>query len=167
MADNITEKTIQTIQTLVHDAFDTNAILDRVKTVLTTTLAFPIFGGQVHMLAHKYSLDIGDGVGDLIEAYNEPVNYGDIPKHIEDYSDVASAIDKIYDVVITYQNELNQAAKIAFDNMDIHVYQGLLEIIGKHNKYAEQVILWKDIYERYKDSPSLDVHMEHYDILGD
>ena len=94
MADNITEKTIQTIQTLVHDAFDTNAILDRVKTVLTTTLAFPIFGGQVHMLAHKYSLDIGDGVGDLIEAYNEPVNYGDIPKHIEDYSDVASAIEK-------------------------------------------------------------------------
>lgn len=166
MADNITEKTVQTIQTLVHDAFDTNAILDRVKTVLTTTLAFPIFGGQVHMLAHKYSLDIGDGVGDLIEAYNEPVNYGDIPKHIEDYSDVASAIDKIYDVVITYQNELNQAAKIAFDNMDIHVYQGILGIIEKHNKIVEQAILWKDIVERYGENQCLDVDMRHYDLLG-
>ena len=167
MADNITRETVEAVQTLVHDAFDINAILDRVKTVLTTTLAFPVLGNQVHMVAHRYSGEIGDGVGDLIEAYNEPVNYGDVPNHVEIYGTVREAIDKVYDVAITYQNELNQAAKIAFENMDIHIYQGLLEIIGKHNKYAEQVILWKDIYERYKDSPSLDVHMKNYDILGD
>ena len=167
MADNITRETVEAVQTLVHDAFDINAILDRVKTVLTTTLAFPVLGNQVHMVAHRYSGEIGDGVGDLIEAYNEPVNYGDVPNHVEIYGSVREAIDKVYDVAITYQNELNQAAKIAFENMDIHIYQGLLEIIGKHNKYAEQVILWKDICERYKDSPCLDVHMKNYDILGD
>lgn len=166
MAINITDATVTTIQTLVHDAFDTNSILDRAKTVLTTTLAFPIFGNEVHMLAHKYSLDMGDGIGDLIEAYNEPINYGDIPTHIENYETVSEVIDKVYDSVITYQNELNQGAKIAYDNMDIHIFNGLMNIIEKHNKYVEQVILWKDIVERYKDSPSLDVDIKEYNILG-
>ena len=166
MADNITRETVETVQTLVHDAFDINAILDRVKTVLTTTLAFPILGNQVHMVAHRYSGEIGDGVGNLIEAYNEPVNYGDVPNHVEIYGSVREAIDKVYDVAITYQNELNQAAKIAFDNMDIHVYQGILGIIEKHNKIVEQAILWKDIVERYGENQCLDVDMRHYDLLG-
>lgn len=165
MAINITENTVEAIQTLVHDAFDTNSILDRAKTVLATTLAFPIFGNEVHMLAHKYSLDIGDGVGDLIEAYNEPIEYGNIQSHIENYNSVEEVIDKINDAVITYQNELNQGAKIAFENMDLHIYQGLLEIIGKHNKYVEQVILWKDLIEKYKDNPNFDVHIKDYNIL--
>ena len=167
MAINITEQTTQAIQTLVHDAFDTNSILDRVKTVLTTTLAFPILGNYVHMLAHKYSQDIGDGVGDLIEAYNEPVEYGDIQKHIEDYENVKDAIEKVYESVIVYQNELNQCAKIAYDNMDLHIFNGLLKIIEKHNKYVEQVILWKDIVERYDGNPNLDVHIKNYDMLGE
>lgn len=166
MADNITQETVMAIQTLVHDAFDVNATLDRVKTILTTTLAFPILGNQVHMTAHRYSGEIGDGVGDLIEAYNEPVEYGDIPTHHETYDSVNDAISKVYDVAITYQNELNQGAKIAFDNMDIHVYEGLLKIIKKHNKIVEQTILWKDIVERYGNNPSLDVDMKNYDLLG-
>ena len=167
MAINITEATVDTLQALVHDAFETNATLDRIKTVMTTTLVYPIFGNYVHMLAHKYSLDIGDGVGDLLENYNEPVNYGNIPTHVENYSSVNDAIDKVYSVVLTYQNELNQASKIALENMDIHIYQGLLEIIEMHNKYVQQVILWKDVAEKYGDEPNLDVHIEKYNILGD
>lgn len=167
MADNITQETIQVIQILVHDAFDISATLDRVKTVLTTTLAFPILGNQVHMTAHRYSGEIGDSIGDLIEVYNEPVEYGDIPKHHEDYTSAHEAISKVYDVVITYQNELNQGAKIAFENMDIHVYEGLLRIIKKHNKIVKQVILWKDIVERYVDNPCLDADMKNYDLLGE
>ena len=167
MAINVTYETVKTLQALVHDAFETNAILDRVKTVMTTTLAFPVFGNFVHMLAHRYAINIGDGVGDLLEDYNEPVEYGNIPTHVSGYSDIQSAIDAVYNAVLTYQNELNQSAKVAFDNMDTHIYEGLLEIIEEHNKYVKQVILWKDITDRYKDSPSLDVHSEHYNILGE
>ena len=65
MAINITDKTVNALQSLVHDAFDVNATLDRVKTVMTTTLVYPIFGNYVHMLAHKYALDMGDGIGSL------------------------------------------------------------------------------------------------------
>ena len=167
MAINVTESTVKSLQALVHDAFETNSILDRVKTVMTTTLAFPVFGNYVHMLAHKYALDIGDGVGDLLEDYNEPVEYGNIPKHINNYATIQNAIDEVYNSVLTYQNELNESAKIAHDNMDLHIYEGLMQIIEKHNQYVKQVILWKDITDRYGDSPSLDVHSEHYNILGD
>ena len=167
MAINVTDVTVKSLQALVHDAFEVNSTLDRVKTVMTTTLVYPIFGNYVHMLAHKYALDMGDGIGDLLEDYNEPVEYGDIPKHVENYATVQDAIDKVYNVVLTFQNELNQASKIAYDNMDIHIYQGLLEIIEKHNQYVKQVILWKDIADKYGDRPSLDVRSEKYNILGD
>ena len=166
MAINVTEATVKSLQALVHDAFEVNSTLDRVKTVMTTTLVYPIFGNLVHMLAHKYSLDMGDGIGDLLEDYNEPVNYGNILLHVEDYINIQEAIDKVYNVVLTYQNELNECAKIALDNMDIHIYEGVLEIIKEHNKYVKQVILWKDITDRYENSPSLDVHSEKYDIIG-
>lgn len=166
MATNITRETVNVIQTLVHDAFDTNSILDRAKTILNAKLAFPIFSEKVHILAHKYSMDMGDGIGDLIEAYNEPIEYGNIEPHIENYESVLEVINKVYDSVITFQNELNQGAKIAYDNMDIHIFEGLMNIIEKHNKYVEQVILWKDITEKYMDNPSLDVRIEKYDILG-
>ena len=167
MAINVTDTTVKTLQALVHDAFEVNSTLDRVKTVMITTLVYPMFGNYVHMLAHKYSLDMGDGIGDLLEDYNEPVEYGDIPKHVENYVTIQDAIDKVYNVVLTFQNELNQASKIAYDNMDIHIYQGLLEIIEKHNQYVKQVILWKDITDKYGDRPSLDVRSEKYNILGD
>ena len=167
MAINITDQTANALQSLVHDAFDVNATLDRVKTVMITTLVYPVFGDYVHKLAHKYALDMGDGIGDLLENYNEPVNYGNIVSHIENYETVQDAIDKVFNTVLTFQNELNQCAKIAFDNMDIHIYQGLLEIIEEHNKYVNQVILWKDVADKYGDRPSLDVRAEKYDILGD
>lgn len=166
MIVNISDETVSAIQELVHDAFDTNSILDRVKTELNTTLAFPITGNLVHMLAHKYSLDIGDGVGDLIEAKNEPVNYGGISTHEEFYTNVEEAMQKVLDVTVNYQNELNKCAKIAFDNMDIHVFEGLSKIIELNDKYVEQAILWMDIVKRYGSNPSLDVHMKDYDILS-
>jgi len=165
MATNVSEETSNAIQELVHDAFDTNSILDRVKTELNTTLAFPVTGNLVHMLAHKYSLDIGDGVGDLIENKNEPVNYGNIPTHEEVYTSVEDAMQKVLDVTINYQNELNKGAKIAFDNMDIHIFEGLEKIIELNDKYVDQTILWMDIVKRYGSNPSLDVHMKDYDIL--
>lgn len=164
MATNITDNTVELIQQLTHDAFDANATLDRVKTELNAKLACPIISGMVHKLAHEYALTIGDGVGDLIEPYNESVDYGDIPKHVEIYSSVKEAIDKVYDVVLTYQTELNIAYKSIFGNGDIHTLKGLSDVIEKHNKYAEAVITWKDIVDKYGDSPSLDVHMKNYDM---
>jgi hypothetical protein len=167
MAKNIEQKTIDIIQILIRDAFNMNSVLDRVKSILTTELAFPITGNLVHMLAHKYPIQIADALGDIIENRNQPVNYGGIPVHEEMYMSVAEAINKVHDSVIIYQNELNKGAKdVLMGTYDMDAYNGIMEVIEEHKKYVDQVILWKDIVDRYEGSSSLDVHMVKYDILG-
>ncbi len=162
MAINITNKTSEYIQTLIHDAFDINSSLDRIKTVLIADLVYPKLGDIIHKLAHNYSIDIADGLGDILEEYNESVKYGNIDKHIEEYANVQQAIDKAYELMLTYQNELNQVAKVSFENMDIHIYEKLLNIIELNNQYVAKIILIKDLADRYGDSPSFDIRIEQY-----
>ena len=164
MAINITDKTAQTIQLLVHDAFNTNAILDRVKTILMTNLACPNASNMVHKVAHMYSLNMADGIGDLIEGYNEPIEYGGIDKHVEVYNSVVEAFDKLVDVCLTFQNELNMASKIAMENGDIHIFQELLEIIEEHNKIVVVAIAWKDIADKFSTHPSFDTAIVNYGV---
>jgi hypothetical protein len=167
MAENIEQKTIDIIQTLIRDAFDMNSTLDRIKSVLTTDLAFPITANLVHMLAHKYPIQIADTLGDIIENRNQPVNYGGIPTHVEDYLSVEDAITKVHDSVIVYQNELNKGAKdILMETLDMDAYNGVVGVINEHKRYVDQVIQWKDIIDRYGNDQSLDVHMADYDMLG-
>ena len=164
MAINITDKTVQAIQLLVHDAFNTNAILDRVKTILMTNLACPNASKMVHKVAHMYSLNMADGIGDLIEGYNEPIEYGGIEKHIETYDNVISVFDKIMEVSLNFQNELNMATKIAMENGDIHIFQELLEIIEEHNKIVVATIGWKDIADKFSTHPSFDTAIVNYGV---
>lgn len=167
MSEAIEQRTIDIIQILVHDAFDENSTLDRVKTVMTTKLAFPITSNLVHMLAHKYPIQIADTLGDILENRNQDVFYGDIPKHREDYNSVKDAITKVHDSVIGYQMELNKAAKdILNETSDMDAYNGVMDVIEEHKKYVDQVIQWKDIVDRYESTDGLDVHMEKYNILG-
>lgn len=162
MAINITKETSDFIQTLIHDAFDVNSSLDRIKTVLVTDLVYPKLGNIIHKLAHNYSIDIADGLGDILEEYNESVIYGNIDFHIENYKNINDAINKAYELLLTYQNELNQVTKMSFDNMDIHIYEKLLSIIELNNQYVAKIILIKDLVEKYGDSPNLDSHIEQY-----
>ena len=167
MAENIEQKTIDIIQTLIHDAFDMNSKLDAIKTELTTDLAFPITGNLVHMLGHKYPIQIGDTLGDILEGRNQRVNYGNIAQHNEVFSSVSDAMNSLHDNVIVYQNELNKGAKdILTETYDMDAYDGVINVINEHKKYVNQVIQWKDIVDRYGDDPSLDVHMADYDMLG-
>ena len=167
MSEAIEQRTIDIIQILVHDAFDENSTLDRVKTVMTTKLAFPITANLVHMLAHKYPIQIADTLGDILENRNQGVNYGGIPDHIEDYNSVKDAITKVHDSVIEYQMKLNQAAKdIMNDTLDMDAYKAVIDVIEEHRKYVDQVIQWKDILDRYESMDGLDVHMAEYNTLG-
>jgi len=162
MAINTTDNTVSIIQELIHDAFDTNGVLDRIKSVVSTKLICPIISNEIHMLAHNYAIAIGDGLGDLIEPYNKSVKYGNIESHVEDCFNLSSAIEKVYDTVITYQNELNVAYREILNNGDIHILVGLSNIIDTHNKYVEKVILMKDVIEKYGNDPRVDVNMKSY-----
>lgn len=162
MGLNITENTINAIQEIVRDAFIANSQLDRIKTCLNADLSYVNSSKYVHNMAHKYSLEIADGMGDLIENYNVSVIYGNLPLQNKNYISAQEAFTDIFEIVLNFENKLNMCAKIAFDNMDIHIYQGILEIIEDHTKYAHQAILWKDKIDQYGEKPSFDVHIEKY-----
>lgn len=162
----ISENTVNEIQKLVHEAFLTNSKLDRVKTCLNADLAYPKTSNLVHLLAHRYGRDMGDGIGDLIENYNIPVIYGDISLQNKSYLSVKEALAEVLKVVEEFHKKLEYCAKVAFDNNDMMTGEGLLKIIKKHSKYLEQAILWKDLIDRYSNEPSFDAHIEQYDILN-
>ena len=163
MSVQISDKSVEVIQQLVHDAFNNNAILDRIKSVLNSELAYPILSGIVHKRAHNFAVGIGDTLGDIIEERNIVVNYGGIDKHYENYSNVQEAIDKVYEAIQTYQIELNTAYETILNNKDYHILSEIQKVIDINNEYVKKVILWKDIVDKYGDTPMLDVVMKEYE----
>lgn len=163
---NITPETIVAIQEMVKTSFTFNAITDRAKSILSAKFAYNQTGDKIHLeIGHKYPIEYADNLGDLIEAHNVPIVYGDIPIQNTDYSSVKELLESLLEGSYEYQNKLNMCAKIAFENMDLHVYQGILPLIEMYNKIVEQYILLVDKINLYGDNPSFDTDIESFWIL--
>lgn len=165
---NVTHETHLAVQEMVNESFIANSKVDRMKSVLGTKLAYNKTADLIHLqIAHAFAGKFGDGLGDLLEHYNIDIVYGNIPIANKDYLSVKEVIYDLFDLCIDYQNKLNMCTKIAFDQMDIHIYQGLLEIVEDFDKVVTQVILMKDKIDIYGDNPSYDAHIEdNFWILG-
>lgn len=165
---NITQPTKDVVMEMVHECFVANSKVDRMQSILNAKFAYIDTANLIHHdIAHAYSGTFGDGIAETIEKYNIPIEYGNIPHATEDYESVERVITALLDLVIDFQNKLNQCTKITMDNMDLHVYSELLELIEKHNKIVEQVILLNDKIKLYKDNPAFDVHINHFWFLGE
>lgn len=165
---NIKESTKDVVMEMVRESFIANSKVDRMQTILNAKFAYVDTAYLVHHdIAHAYSSTFGDGIAETIEEYNIPIDYGNIPYAVEDYDSVEEVINKLLDLVTDFQNKLNKCTKIAFDNMDLHVFEPLLKLINKHNDIVTQVILLQDKIKLYKDDPSFDVHVNHFWFLSD
>ena len=163
MAINITQQTIDAIQEMVRQSFLCNAQIDRIKSVIGVNLAYNNTANKIHIgIAHAFPVQLGDSLGDLIEGYNESVLYGDIPKQDKIYTNVKDALYDLLDIVLDYQNKLNKCAMIAFENMDIHTYSGLLNIVNGYSPIVEQCILLVDKINLYGDSPNFDSDIDNF-----
>ena len=163
---NITQETIIAIQEMVKLSFDFNARTDRAKSVLSAKFAYNQTADKIHLgVGHKYAIDLGDNLGDLIEAHNIPIVYGNIPIKDKDYFSVEEILVELLEESYEYQNKLNYCAKVAFDNMDLHVYSGILPLITFYNKIVEQYILLVDKIKLYGNNPSFDTDIESFWIL--
>ena len=166
MAINITQSTIKAIQEMTREAFCCNAKVDRLKSVVGVNLAYNNTANKIHLgIAHAFPVQLGDALGDLIEGYNESVLYGDIPKQDKIYTNIKDALEDLLDIVIDYQNKLNKCTMIAFENMDIHTYSGLLEIVKGYSPIVEQCILLVDKINLYGIDPSFDNDIDKFWIL--
>ncbi len=166
---NVTQETHDAVQEMVKESFIANARVDRMKSVLGTKLAFNKTSDLIHLqIAHAFAGHFGDGLGDLLEHYNMSIIYGDIPLQNKDYNTVKEIIYDLFELCTDYQNKLNMCAKIAFEHMDIHIYEGLLNIISDFDKIVTQAILLKDKINIYGENPSFDAHIEDtFWLLGD
>lgn len=166
MAINITQGTIDAVLEMVKQSFLCNAMIDRLKSNLGVDLAYNNTANKIHIgIAHAFPIQLGDALGDLLEGYNQSVIYGDIPIQNKTYYTAEEALTDLLDIVIDYQNKLNKCAMIAFENMDIHTYSGLIEIINGYSKIVEQSILLVDKIKLYKLDPSFDTDIETFWIL--
>lgn len=166
MAINITQATIDAIQEMIVESFRCNAMVDRLKSTLGVDLAYNNTSNKIHLgIAHAFPVQLGDSLGDLLEGYNQSVVYGNIPIQDKTYDTVKDALDDLLDIVVNYQNKLNKCSMIAFENMDIHTYSGLLDIIKGYSPIVEQCILLVDKINLYKEDPSFDHDIDKFWIL--
>ncbi|MEG0899398.1 MAG: hypothetical protein RSD67_02445 [Oscillospiraceae bacterium] len=166
---NITYETQVAVQEMVRESFIANSKVDRMKSVLGTTLAYNKTSDLIHLgIAHAFSVHFGDGLGDLLEHYNISIIYGDIPLADKTYATVKDVIFDLFEVCTEYQNKLNMCAKVANDNMDTHIYIGLLDLIDDFDEIMTQVILLKDKIEIYNENVAYDAHIsENFWLLGE
>lgn len=165
---NITQATKDVVMEMVHECFVANSKVDRMQSILNAKFAYVNTANLIHHdIAHAYSGTFGDGIAETIEKYNVPIEYGNIPYAVEDYETVENVIQALLDLVIDFQNKLNKCAKETLDNMDLHVYAELLDIIEEHNPIVEQVILLQDKIKLYQNNPAFDVHIDHFWFLGE
>jgi hypothetical protein len=166
MAINITQGTIDAVQEMVRQSFICNSFVDRLKSVLGVNLAYNNTANKIHLgIAHAFPIQFGDVLGDLLEGYNQSIIYGGLPIQNKTYLNAKEALDDLLEMVIDYQNKLNKCAMIAFENMDIHTYSKLLEIIEDYSPIVEQSILLVDKINLYKEDPSFDKDIDKFWIL--
>ena len=165
---NTKAETAEAIQEMVHESFVANAMVDRMKSVLGVNLAYNNTSNKIHLyIAHHFPIQQGDVIGDMNEAHNQAIVYGDIPLQDTEYQSPKDVIYALLDLVLVYQLKLNHCAKIAFDNEDMHVFSQLMEVVRDFDKTVEQCILLKDKIDLYKDNPSYDNDIEHFWFLGE
>jgi len=166
---NVSQNTINACQEMIRESFLANTRVDRMKSVMGTKLAYNNTSDVIHLqIAHAYSGIYGDLIGDkTLEGYNVDVVYGNIPEEAKDYNTPAEILYELRDMTIDYQNKLNMCAKIAFDNMDLHVFADLMDIISLHNQIVRATILLVDKIELYGSDPNFDAHIkENFNLLG-
>ena len=166
MAINITQPTIDAVQEMVHQSFICNSVVDRLKSVLGVDLAYNNTANKIHLgIAHAFPVQLGDSLGDLLEGYNQSVIYGGLPTQDKTYLTAKEVLDDLLEIIVDYQNKLNKCAMIAFENMDMHTYSGLIDIIKGYSKIVEQSILLVDKINLYGTNPSFDTDIETFWIL--
>lgn len=163
----VTQETINAIYEIVGESFKANRLLDRCVSVLGVKFACNNASKHIHReLAHLYPL-LADRFGEIIEAYNIPIEYAATPSGKQDYESVEQIISDINDIAIEYQSYAMGVAKIALENNDIHVYTEILEILKEINKTVAATILLKDKIGLYKDDiTSFDNHFDKFWLLG-
>lgn len=143
-----------------------NKKIDRMKSVLNTKFAMPIFSNLVHLqLAHNYPL-LADSINDIEEMFNYDAEYLEVESAIENYEDVDTLVGQLYDWTIETNEQLNNLITISHNNGDFNVYNLLINVSNEYSKYVANSILIVDKKNSYGDKLSaMDVQSKEWWML--
>lgn len=160
---NITDRTANAVQELIHYSYIMNAKVDRMKSVLNADFAYNETSDIIHkFIAHYFSNGIGDALSEqCLERYNISVIFGDIPKMNQTYDNVEDILKELLEIVVDYQNMLSKCISIAQEEFDMSIASDLLSFNITYNYILEQCILLVDKISLYKDNPSFDAHIRN------
>lgn len=166
---NITDRTINAVQELIHESYVINAKIDRMKSVLMAEFSYNETSEIVHkFIAHYFANGIGDALSErCLERYNISVIFGNIPLMDKIYNNVEEVLKDLLNTVITYQNMLSKCIEIAIEQLDMQIASDLYEFNIDYNNIVDQCILLVDKISLYGSNPSFDAHIkEHFFILN-
>lgn len=140
-----------------------NKKIDRMKSVLNTKFAMPIFSNLVHLqLAHSYPI-LADDINDIEEMFNYDAKYLGVEGATEDYEDVSDLLGQLYDWTIETNDQLNYAIQVSLEEKDMNVYFMLQPISIEYSKYVANAILLTDKKKLYgNDLSDMDVHSKEW-----
>ena len=143
-----------------------NKKIDRMKSVLNTKFAMPIFSNLVHLqLAHSYPI-LADDINDIEEMFNYDAEYLQVEGATEDYEDVDTLVGQLYDWTIDTNEQLNNLITLSHNNGDFNAYNLLLEVSKKYSKYVANAILIVDKKSIYGDKLyDMDVQSKEWWVL--
>ena len=157
----INERTIKEINLVSQQCFWLNRVVDRAVSVLGVKFGMPITSKILHQgLAHKYPL-LADSVNEILDMYNELVDYLETPTDTRDYEDIVELFQTILDENIKLYDVTRSAIFVSRETRDVNVETHLLDFLEDVNKYVAQTITLRDKAVSLKDN------VEMYELLID
>ena len=157
----INERTIKEINLVSQQCFWLNRVVDRAVSVLGVKFGMPITSKILHQgLAHKYPL-LADSVNEILDMYNELVDYLDTPADTRDYEDIVELFQTILDENIKLYDMTRSAIFVSRETRDVNVETHLLDFLEDINEYIAQTITLRDKAVSLKDN------VEMYELLID
>lgn len=157
----INERTIKEINLVSQQCFWLNRVVDRAVSVLGVKFGMPITSKILHQgLAHKYPL-LADSVNEILDMYNELVDYLDTPADTRDYEDIVELFQTILDENIKLYDMTRSAIFVSRETRDVNVETHLLDFLEDVNEYIAQTITLRDKAVSLKDN------VEMYELLID
>lgn len=157
----INDRTIKEINLISQQCFWLNRVVDRAVSVLSVKFGMPITSKILHQgLAHKYPL-LADDVNEILDMFNEYIDYLDTPADVRDYEDIVELFQTILDENIRLYDMTRNAIFVCRENKDINVETHLLDFLEDLNEYVAQAITLRDKAVSLKDN------VEMYELLID
>lgn len=157
----ISKETIKEINLVSQQCFWLNRVVDRAVSVLGVTFGMPLTSKILHQgLAHKYPL-LADSVNEILDMYNELVDYLETPADTRDYEDIVELFQTILNENIKLYDMIGNAIFVSREMKDFNVEAHLLDFLEDVNEYIAQAITLRDKAVSLKDN------VEMYELLID